>query len=197
MNEFLVGLEAYARENKIPVILPQARDYLCSLCEKLQPKRILEIGMAIGFSASNMLLTCPHAKITCMEVSAPNILEAQETFKALNLTDRVEIIEGDCINTLPSLLGRKFDLIFLDGPKGMYVDMIDMILPLLEENGVWVSDNVLFRGMVRDGAEISEPRFARTAKLLDDFLKKLENDTRLDTKVLHIGDGLSVVKYKR
>lgn len=196
MNEYLTNLEKYAREYKIPVVLPNTREYLCNLCKTKQPKNILEIGMAIGFSASCMLDSC-DANITCLEVSKPNILRAVETFSALGFSSRVEIIEGDCIKTLPTLLGREYDLIFLDGPKTQYVDMIDMILPLLSKDGIWVSDNVLFRGMVRDGAPISEPRFVRTARLLEDFLEKLESNPNLSTQVLHIGDGLSVVQYKR
>lgn len=196
MDEFLTNLEKFARANKIPVILPDAREYLCELCKRLQPQNILEIGMAIGFSGSNMLRSFEGAKLTCLEVSTPNIAMARQNFEAQGLKERVQIIEGDCMQTLPTLLGKKYDLIFLDGPKGQYVQMIDMILPLLSDKGVWVSDNVLFRGMVRDGAPILEPRFEKTVKALDEFLNKLQANTSLDVDILHIGDGLSVAKFK-
>lgn len=196
MDEYLVRLEKYARKNRIPVVLPDSREYLCNLVSERKPKRILEIGMAIGFSGSNMLKSYEGAHLVCCEVSKPNIEEARENFKNQGLTERVEIIEGDCMKTLPKLLGQKFDLIFLDGPKTFYADMIDLILPLLDKNGVWVSDNVLFRGMVRDGAEITEHRFERTARILDEFLTRLQQNDKLDTQILHIGDGLSVVKFR-
>lgn len=197
MDEFLTNLEKFARANKIPVVLPDTREFLCNLCREIKPKSILEIGMAIGFSGSNMLRSYEGSRLTCLEASTPNIAMARENFMAQNLLDRVEIIEGDCMNTLPTLAGRKFDLIFLDGPKSKYIEMIDMILPLLDIDGVWVSDNVLFRGMVRDGAPVTEPRFARTAHALDEFLVRLETNDKLDTKIEHIGDGLSIVKFKR
>ncbi len=196
MDEFLTRLEKYARKNKIPVVLPDTREFLCNLVREQKPARILEIGMAIGFSGSNMLKSFDGAKLTCCEVSKPNIEEARDNFAMQGLTPRVEIIEGDCMRTLPTLLGQKFDLIFLDGPKTFYLDMIDLILPLLAQNGVWVSDNVLFRGMVRDGAPITEHRFERTARILDEFLTKLQQNEKLDTQILHIGDGLSVVKFR-
>lgn len=138
-----------------------------------------------------------EARLTSLEASLPNIAEARENFEAQGLLDRVEIIDGDCMLTLPTLSGRKFDMIFLDGPKGRYLEMLPMLLPLLADDGVWVSDNVLFRGMVRGGAEITEPRFERTAKVLNEFLEKIEQDERLNTRVLNIGDGISVVEFKR
>ncbi len=196
MDEFLQNLEKFARLNKIPVILDDTRDYLVELCKTLQPKRILEIGMAIGYSASNLLKASPNANITCLEASLPNIEMARKNFASQGLTERVNIIEGDCMLELPKLKGQKFDLIFLDGPKGKYLEMIDMILPLLDEKGVWVSDNVLFRGMVRDNQPIPFPRFEMTVHVLRDFLDTLEQNKDLDTQVLHIGDGLSVVKFK-
>ncbi len=196
MDEYLIRLEKYARKNKIPVVLPDTREFLCKLVRERKPNRILEIGMAIGFSGSNMLKSYDGTTLVCCEVSKPNIEEAVENFENQGLTARVQIIEGDCMKTLPTLLGQKFDLIFLDGPKTFYSDMIDLILPLLSKKGVWVSDNVLFRGMVRDGVEITEHRFERTAKILDEFLTKLQQNEKLDTQILHIGDGLSVVKFR-
>ena len=194
MNEYLQQMETFARQNKIPVILPPTREYLCKLVAEKKPNSILEIGMAIGFSASCMLLSCDKAKIVDLEASLPNIELAKKNFKALGLEDRVDIIIGDCMKTLPSLLksGQKFDMIFLDGPKGMYVDMIDMLLPLLNDDGVWVSDNVLFKGMVRGGKPITEHRYINTVNTMRKFLAILENHPHLNTKTLDIGDGLCI-----
>ena len=69
MNHYLEEMEAYARLNKIPVILPKTREYLCSLVKQHKPKTILEIGMAIGFSASCMLLSCDESKVIDVEAS--------------------------------------------------------------------------------------------------------------------------------
>ena len=198
MNEYLRQMEHYARENKIPVILPPTQDYLKKLVAIKKPNTILEIGMAIGFSASCMLLSCDTTKVVDIEASLPNIALARQNFEALGLSDRVEIIEGDCTLELPKMVqqGRQFDMIFLDGPKGKYVEMIDMLLPLLSQNGVWVTDNVLFRGMVRGGAPITFPRYEHTVATLRRFLEILENASTLDTQVLNIGDGLAVVTKK-
>jgi len=192
--DILSEIESNARSRKIPVILPDTRAFLEELCLSLKPKRILEIGMAVGYSAS-VMLRATDASITCLEASVPNIKEARQNFEKQGLSNRVNIVEGDCVVTLPKL-NEKFDLIFLDGPKGKYVELIPLILPLLSENGVWVSDNVLFRGMVLDGKAISEPRFNHTVEVLRCFIDNLEKNEKLDTRVYHIGDGLCVVKYK-
>ena len=152
--ELLDKIEVDARARNIPVILRPTREYIENLIHEIQPKSILEIGMAVGYSAS-VMLSGSNAQITCLEASKPNIEEAKANFEALGLSDRVNIIEGDCMKTLPKL-NEKFDFIFLDGPKGKYLDMIPLIVPLLNRNGVWVSDNVLFRGMVSGKNQITE-----------------------------------------
>ncbi len=192
--ELLDKIESDARARSIPVILRPTRVYLEKLIKEHQPKSILEIGMAVGYSAS-VMLSVSEAHITCLEASRPNIVEAKANFAALGLEDRVTIIEGDCMKTLPKL-NKKYDFIFLDGPKGKYLDMIPLILPLLSKKGIWLSDNVLFRGMVNGQSEISEHRFIHTVGVLREFLEKLESDTSLDTTILDIGDGLCQVQSK-
>ncbi len=197
MESTLKEMEDYAKKNKICIVQPPTRDFLQELCAKLKPKRILEVGTAIGYSASCMLLAC-DAKITCAEASVPNIKLANNNFSKLGLAERVKIVEGDCIKTLPSLVGQKFDLIFLDGPKGLYSEIFELLLPLLDENGVFVADNVEFRKMVSLGAEISEPRFEKTVKALRTFIDKVIKNDKLDVEVFPtLGDGILVAKFKK
>ena len=193
--DYLDEIEKFARLNKIPVILRDTRAFLENLCRTEQPQNILEIGMAIGYSGSCMLRAC-NAHLTCCEASLPNIALARENFAKLGLSERVSIVTGDCLRTLPNLRGRTFDLIFLDGPKGLYLEILDLLLPLLKKDGVLIADNVLFRGMVADGEQITEPRFAHTVAVMRQFIDRLQNDQRFITKVHHIGDGLCEVRYR-
>lgn len=196
MDSILEEIEKYARANKIPVVLPDTRQFLENLCKQKQPKTILEIGMAIGFSGSVMLKSC-DAQLTCCEASLPNIEIAKVNFERQGLTKRVDIVVGDCLKTLPTLLGQKYDLIFLDGPKGFYLEILDMILPLLSDDGMLVADNVLFRGMVNGKNKISENRFVNTVSVLKKFNEKMLNDKRFDTQILDIGDGLCVATKRK
>lgn len=188
-------MERFAAERNIPIIVPQTREFLTELCAKHKPSTILEVGTAIGFSASVMLSAC-DAEITCCEASAPNIAWAKANFNSLGLTDRVTILPGDCLDTLPTLVGQKFDLIFLDGPKGKYPEILELLLPLLAQRGILVADNVLFRGMVKGGAAITYPRFVPTVQALRNFLERLRTDPKLETEVKDIGDGLAIARWK-
>ena len=196
MDDFLVEMEKFARQNKIPVVLPETRMFLEELCKKEQPKQILEIGMAIGFSGSVMLKSCDAFLTTC-EASLPNIEIAKRNFALQNLTKRVKIVEGDCIKTLPTLNGQKFDLVFLDGPKGLYLEILKLVLPLLSSNGTLVADNVLFRGMVSGKNKISENRFKTTVAVLKEFNDYLTHNKNFDAQILDIGDGLCVARFKK
>lgn len=196
MDSVLEEIEKYARANKIPVVLPETRQFLEKICKEKNPKTILEVGMAIGFSGSVMLKSC-DAQLTCCEASLPNIEIAKVNFERQGLTKRVNIVVGDCLKTLPNFKGQKFDMIFLDGPKVFYLEILDLLLPLLDENGIFVADNVLFRGMVNGKNEITENRFKNTVSVLKQFNEKMLNDKRFDTQILDIGDGLCVAEYKK
>ena len=197
IEDILREMEVFAKEKNIPIVQPKTRDFLKNLCKERKPKSILEIGMAIGYSASNMLLSC-DGHITCCEASKPNINLAKPNFEKLGLLNRVTVEEGDCLKTLPLLEGQKFDLIFLDGPKGFYPEILKLLLPLLDENGVLVADNVGFRKMVSEHKQIMEPRFEKTVKALEEFLSDLQNNSDLKTEVhFEIGDGITVSTWRK
>ena len=196
MNNILNEMEEYAKQNKIPIILPETKKFLEELIKTKNPKKILEVGTAIGYSASVMLLSS-NATITCFEASRPNILLAKQNFEKLKLTNRVKIVEGDCLKTLPNF-NEKFDFIFLDGPKGFYPQILKLLLPLLNQDGCFVADNVGFRGMVSKDKQITEKRFEKTVVALKQFLDDLKNNNDLDTKIyFEIGDGLAVSTWRK
>ncbi len=196
MQKILDEMESYANQHKICIVRPKTRQFLIDLCKKNNPKTILEVGTAIGFSASTMLLNC-DANITCAEASAPNIVLAKQNFEKLGLSERVNIVFGNCLNTLPEI-NQQFDLIFLDGPKGLYPDILKLLLPKLAKNGVLVADNVSFRGMVDGKSQITEPRFEITVKALKTFLNDLTSNPLLETQIFFdLDDGVAVAKWRK
>ncbi len=195
-NQILSEMENYAKEKRICIVLPETRQFLKDLCKSVNPKTILEVGTAIGYSASLMLLNS-NATITCCEASAPNIVLAKQNFEKLGLTNRVNIVYGDCLKTLPTFEGQ-FDIVFLDGPKGLYPDILPLLLPKLKKGGVFVADNVSFRGMVNGKSKITEPRFEKTTKALQLFLKNLKENKNLETQIFEdLGDGIAVSKWRK
>ena len=169
-TDALGDLERRAREEKYPIAEPETADMLEIMCRVRKPKRILEIGTCIGFSALLMHDACPDADIVTVE--------------------RNPVMIGDAVELLPTLDGT-FDLIFIDAAKGQYPVFLREAERLLADEGVIVADNVLFNGMVATG--IPDIRRNKTiVKRLAEFLRELEADISLKTVILPISDGVTV-----
>ncbi len=184
-------LERKAREEKFPVAEPETADLLEIICMLKQPKNILEIGTCIGFSALLMHSAAPEAKITTIERNPVMIPPAKENFKNFEAEDFITMLEGDAVEILKTLPDDSYDLIFLDAAKGQYPTFYKECQRLLQKNGVIITDNVLFNGMVATG--IPDIRRNKTIiNRLDEFLNTLEQDTDMKTVILPISDGVTV-----
>ena len=184
-------LERRARNEKYPIAEPETADLLEILCMIKQPQNILEIGTCIGFSALLMLSAAPNAKITTIERNPVMIPPARENFKKFNAEERITMLEGDAVDILKTLPNDSYDLIFLDAAKGQYPTFYKECQHLLQKNGVIITDNVLFNGMVATG--IPDIRRNKTIiNRLDEFLNTLEQDTDMKTVILPISDGVTV-----
>ena len=155
---FLTELERYAKETNVPVIRPQMQSFLKVLLAMQQPKQILEVGTAIGFSALLMAEYGPKdCHITTIEKYEKRIPLARENFKKAGREHQITLLEGDATEILKELKGP-YDLIFMDAAKGQYIHFLPDILKLMPEHGVLLSDNVL-----QDG-DVCESRFAVTRR---------------------------------
>ena len=194
-------IEKEALADEVPIIRKDMQSFLKFLLTVKKPQRILEVGCAIGFSAILMAQWNPaDCTVTTIENWEPRIPVARENFRRAKREDQITLIEGDAGEILPRLLaeGRQFDWSFMDAAKGQYPMLLPTAVALLEEDGVLVSDNVLFDG------EIIESRFAVTRrnrtihKRMRDYLYTLTHHEKLTTTVLPVGDGAAVsVKCSR
>lgn len=193
MVENLENLEKFARENYIPVLLDDTRDLLIDTVKKLKPNTILEIGTAVGYSGT-LMLTNSDAKLTTIELSEDSIKIAKNTFIENGVYDRVTQLHGDAKVVLPSI-DAKFDFIFLDGPKGQYINYLPVLENLLNDGGVIFADNVLYRGMVESTEFI--PHKKRTIVVnLRKYLNAVTNSDKFDTIIHKVGDGVAISTYK-
>ena len=189
---FLDEIEKYAKETQSPVIRKPMQSLLKFLLEFSKPKRILEVGTAIGFSALLMNEYAPQdCHITTIEKYEKRIPIAKDNFRRGNAGGRITLLEGDAAQILKTL-DNSYDFIFLDAAKGQYVHFLPDILRLLEQGGLLVSDNVL-----QDG-DIIESRFAvrrrnRTIHArMREYLYELKHHPRLETVILPVGDGVTL-----
>ena len=184
----------------VPVLRDASHKKLEELVRKYKPKEILEIGTAIGYSGITMLENC-DGNLTTIELMEGSYKRAQENFKQAGFADRVTGILGDCNLVLTEMICddnnlEKFDFVFLDGPKGQYIKMLDCILMLLKRGGVLVADNVLFRGYVQGGVKYPR-RFKTIVKRLSEFIEFCKTSDELEFIELdETDDGMIIVKKR-
>ncbi len=191
-TEFLNQIEQFALKTNVPVIRPQTQSFLKLLLAVKQPKEILEVGTAIGFSALLMSEYGPSdCRVTTIEKYEKRILIAKENFKKAGREDKIRLVEGDALEALKDLEGP-YDFIFMDAAKGQYIHFLPDILRLMPIGGLLVSDNIL-----QDG-DILESRYAVTRRdrtihgRMREYLYTIKHHDQLRTDILPIGDGVTV-----
>ncbi len=190
-------LERYAVEHLVPIVQPEIAQYLKVLIKVQRPVRILEIGTAIGYSATLMAEQMDRGVIETIELKMEMVEKASETFEKLKLyKPDVEIIQhhGDAISILEQMKGE-FDMIFIDASKGHYKAFFELCMPMLKPRGLIVSDNVLYKGMVATNLYLVRRKIT-IVKRMRTYLDFISNHPKLDTTVLPMGDGLAI-SYKK
>ena len=188
----LKDMEAYAKENHVPIIEPEVGQFLKVLLQMQDPKRILEIGTAIGYSASLMAEnTSDKTIIDTIERRRDMVELAEKNIKALGYEDRINVLEGEALDILEKL-DKKYDFIFMDAAKGHYKEFFDHCMELIEPKGIIVCDNVLFRGMVASD-ELVKRRKITIVKRLREFLKYISDIKGYTSSIIPIGDGLAII----
>lgn len=189
---FLDEIEKFALETQVPIIRKSMQSLLKFLLAYVKPKKILEVGTAIGFSALLMSEYAPKGcHITTIEKYEKRIPVARENFKRAGKEQDITLIEGDATEVLKSLEGT-YDIIFMDAAKGQYINFLPDIMRLLPQGGLLISDNVL-----QDG-DIIESRFAVTRRnrtihaRMREYLYELKHNPGLETVILPVGDGVTL-----
>lgn len=192
-NKTMASIESYARANFIPVLLDDTANLLVDYLIEYEPKEILEIGTAIGYSGSIILGTCPNAHLTTMELDETSFKVAEGHFKEFGLCDRVTQLLGDAHNILDDLVAQNktYDFIFLDGPKGQYIRYLCKLEKILKNGGILFADNVLYRHMV-EGSEWVPHKKRTIVVNLRKYLNEVTTNPTWNTRVFDIGDGVAV-----
>ncbi|HEY8889584.1 MAG TPA: O-methyltransferase [Clostridium sp.] len=194
-NIIMKNLENFALENRVPIVQKETAKFLELMVTMKKPKKILELGTAIGYSAILMNLTSGGlSEITTIERDEKMIEIAKSNIEKYGLQNKITIIEGDCLEALENLKDE-FDMIFIDAGKGHYNHFLPHCLRLLKKEGVLIADNVLFRGMVAS-KEIATRRKITIIKRMKSYLELVSNNDELITSVIPMGDGISVTVRK-
>lgn len=125
-----------------PIIGPSRGEILDDVVRSVKPKRALEVGTLVGYSAIRIARLLPAAgKLTCLEKNERIAATAISNIEKAGLSRIVEVRIGDARRTIPGLEGR-FDLVFLDGAKDEYLSYLELLEDKLRKGSVVVADNV-------------------------------------------------------
>lgn len=189
-SEVMREMEQHAERDSIPIVHWETGRLLAVLCQVLDPV-VLEVGTAIGYSALHMAEQLENGRLVTLERDPERAAQARDYLESGAVADRVEIVEGDALETLPGVEGP-FDLLFVDASKGEYARYIELAEPKLSERALMVVDNLLMSG------EVALPEDAETHWSTDSLVSarrlnaELLSSDRWLACVLPVGDGVGV-----
>ena len=190
----LEKIKEKALQEHIPIIMDDTLEIIEKYMKEIKPKRILEIGTAVGYSAmcfSEFLAT--NGKIDTIERDAERAKEAEENFKKVEVEEKINLHVGDAVEILPTL-DEKYDMVFIDAAKGKYPFFLREALRMINNNGIIFADNILYKGYVLSDYNKHKQRTA--VRNLREYLKEVSENPNLETEILEVGDGLAVSKVK-
>ena len=155
-------------------------------------KNILEIGTFTGYSALSMGLSLRNdGTVTCLDIDKEKSKKAEYYFRKANLENKIKIIIAPAIESMNELIKQKkiFDLIFIDADKENYKNYFNLSLELLNENGLMIIDNVLWKGTVSN-SDNNE----KLTKIIREFNLYVRKDDRVEKTILPLGDGVTVCR---
>lgn len=189
---FLNHLEQEALKNRVPIIRREMQSFLKVLLQIKAPKRILEVGTAVGFSTLLMSTYNPaDCEIVTIENYEKRIPIAKENFRKAGKEEQITLLEGDAQEILKTLTGS-FDFIFMDAAKGQYINFLPEVLRLLEDGGILLSDNVLQDGDIVESHFAVERRNRTIYKRMREYLYVLKHHELLETSILPLRDGVTL-----
>ena len=194
VDERLSEKRKQALADGIPVADDETLQFLLLTLQMNRPKKILEIGSAIGLSGVAMLQELPNAKLTTIELEEDRYMQAKAKFQAFGVADRVTAHLGEAAEIL-AMMDGEFDFVFLDGPKAQYEKYLFDIKRLLKKGGVLFADDVLLFGWVSGEEETPQKRRSIVEKIRS-YLQVITNDKDFHTSVINIGDGVALSVYK-
>ncbi len=192
LTGFLKDLQDEATEKRNPVIPHETVTFFIWLLGQLQPTHILEVGTAIGFSAS-VFAEYTDAIIQTIERNPVMIEKAKTTFAKQNLTERVTILEGQAEDWLEKLPEDSFDFIFMDSAKAKYYDFFPDCMRILKKGGILAVDDVLQGGSILHPSDEIPHRVRKIHKKLNQFLELVMDHPTLTTSIIPVGDGLLLI----
>ena len=196
-NNIVNKIKEEAIINHVPILQDKSLEFICLLLRLINPIKILEIGTAVGYSAINFALELDeNVNIKTIERNEKMYAKAIDNIASVDLSDKIEVILADATEYLANLKEEgKYDVVFIDAAKGQYLKFLENAIRLVKDGGVIIADNVLFKGRVL--SDYNEHKHRTAVNRLRDYIAIINEDERLKSTVLDIGDGIAVSKVTK
>ena len=185
----LEKIKQKALENHIPIIMDDTLEKIKEILKQEKPSRILEIGTAVGYSASRFVEYAPDAIVDTIELDEERANEAIENLKKIGIEEKVHVFIGNAVEILPTFT-EKYDMIFIDANKGKYPIFLEEAIRLSKKGSFIIADNILYKGYVMSDYNKHKQRTA--VRHLREYIQMATENENLDTEILEVGDGLAI-----
>lgn len=186
-DDLLSEMEEYAAKHRVPIADREVALFLEITARAIKARRVMEIGMAIGYSVIHLARAMQDGVVVTIEPNEEMIALSQGYLRRAGLLERVRIERGRALEVMPGL-NETFDLVFIDALKEEYGEYLKLALPRLRTGGVVIVDNLLWGGQV--AGEIRSPDQESSTKALREFNRQFINHPQLLAEILSVGDGL-------
>jgi predicted O-methyltransferase YrrM len=195
-NPLLTEMENYASVHKVPIMELAGIETMLQLLRIHHSQKILEVGTAIGYSALRMAHALPDAQIVTIERDLERLQVAEEFINRSEHSNQITLIKGDALEVQDQVSGHaSFDVIFIDAAKGQYKKFFEIYSKYLTDDGMIITDNVLFKGLVAEPV-IETKRIRNLVKKIDEFNHWLMSHPDYDSVILPVGDGVAISKRR-
>lgn len=192
VQKLLKEIREYGEKNDVPISKEDTLNFLLTTIKENKYKQVLEIGTAIGYATIAFAFLDCVKQVESVEKDENRFNLARENIEKSGLKSKITIYNLDAKIFLQNN-EKTYDFIYLDGPKGQYINYLPYLLKMLNKNGILVADNLFFHGMVT--GEIPVTKGCRSMiKGLKNYIQEITTNPNLETKILNIGDGLGITK---
>lgn len=191
-SRIIKEMRKYAEKNKVPIINDEGLSLMLQLVELIKPRRFLEIGTAIGFCSINIASIDSNVLIDTIEKNEEMYDQAARNIVSAKFDNRINLINADALEWDMSAIDYKYDMIFIDAAKAQYIKFFEKYQSYLTEDGVIITDNLLFHGLVNQTKSIENKNLKNLVKKIEDFNYWLSKNKLYQTRFLVIGDGIAI-----
>lgn len=192
LEDVIAKIKEKAIVNHVPILQDKSLEFISFVLKLKNPKEILEIGTAVGYSAISFVQAVDgKVNVKTIERNERRYNEAINNIKEAGLQGEIDVVLADATEYLPNLHeDNKYDVVFIDAAKGQYLKFLENGIRLAKDGGIIIADNVLFKGRVM--SDYNEHKHRTAVNRLRDYISIINSDKRLNSIVLEIGDGIAV-----